>query len=285
MIKNILYLLLCFCFIGCSEKEAPESTGSQNDGSKIKVYLLGTFHFGQIGSNYDVLNAHHQQSIQELCDIIQKQRPNKVFIERQPEFEYQNNIRGFYQTYKLGGGLIERNEAWQIGFRVAKALNHPTIYQCDHPGRFGGLYEQAQNYAKANGQMPVMEHQAKGTTQPFSHTSTYDSLLYSLPLLDFLRWLNSKEVMSNSHASYVNTYPQVGYNEFGEYHKDYFVGTELTADWYRRNIYIYSKMINQLDYTEDAIFLIIGSDHVPIIQHLFASNPYFEVVEAEEWLF
>ena len=62
------------------------------------------------------------------------------------------------------------------------------------------------------------------------------------------------------------------------------MGAELTADWYRRNIKIYSKMITQLDYTENAIFLIMGNDHIPIIRHLFESNPYFEVVDTELWL-
>jgi hypothetical protein len=43
-------------------------------------------------------------------------------------------------------------------------------------------------------------------------------------------------------------------------------------------------MINQLDYSEKAIFLLIGNDHIPIIRHLFESNPYFEVMDVEKWL-
>ena len=35
---------------------------------------------------------------------------------------------------------------------------------------------------------------------------------------------------------------------------------------------------------EEAIFLIIGADHIPILKHLFESNPYFEVVKASDWL-
>ena len=43
-------------------------------------------------------------------------------------------------------------------------------------------------------------------------------------------------------------------------------------------------MINQLDDSEDAIFLIIGGDHVPILRNLFRDNPYFEVIEPKNWL-
>ncbi|WP_370451007.1 DUF5694 domain-containing protein [Olivibacter sp. XZL3] len=70
------------------------------------------------------------------------------------------------------------------------------------------------------------------------------------------------------------------------FHHDstYFMGADLTIDWYRRNILIYSKILAQLDYKEDALFLVIGNDHVPILKQLFNDNPYFEVVETEKWL-
>jgi len=47
---------------------------------------------------------------------------------------------------------------------------------------------------------------------------------------------------------------------------------------------IYTKMINQLSYEEDAVFLIIGADHVPILEYLFDTNPHFEVVKSSSWL-
>ncbi|MBK8141811.1 MAG: hypothetical protein IPK57_13020 [Chitinophagaceae bacterium] len=28
----------------------------------------------------------------------------------------------------------------------------------------------------------------------------------------------------------------------------------------------------------------LGKDHIPIIRHLFDSNPYFQVVDTEQWL-
>jgi hypothetical protein len=43
-------------------------------------------------------------------------------------------------------------------------------------------------------------------------------------------------------------------------------------------------MLAQLSYTENAIFLIIGNDHVPIIRQMFGENPYFEVIDTEKWL-
>ncbi len=47
---------------------------------------------------------------------------------------------------------------------------------------------------------------------------------------------------------------------------------------------IYTKMINQLTFDEEAIFLVMGADHIPILTHLFQSNPNFEVIDPVEWL-
>ena len=99
-----------------------------------------------------------------------------------------------------------------------------------------------------------------------------------------MKWLNSKSVQQSSHAHYINCYPQLGNTNVFHYDSTYFLGSELTVDWYRRNIKIYSKMIAQLDYSEKAIILIMGNDHIPIIRHLFNSNPYFEVIPTENWL-
>jgi hypothetical protein len=91
--------------------------------------------------------------------------------------------------------------------------------------------------------------------------------------------------MSTSHASYITNYTQIGSTDFYNYDDDdTLIGAELTADWYRRNIMIYAKVINQVAYDEPSILILIGADHVPILEYLFETNPYFEVVAASEWL-
>lgn len=257
---------------------------SQNDKPKIKVYLLGTFHFAQTDSAYDVLSEKNQKSILKLCEIVKNQKPDKVFIERMPDFEYQNKMDSLYKAYKNGDPRQRRNEIWQVAFRVAKDLKHKTIYSCDHPGQYGYYYSQIEEYAKKNNQVELLNGKGNGITIPQSSLINEDSLLMNSNLLDYMKWLNSKKVQQSSHAHYINHFPQLGNTNVFHYDSTYFLGSELTADWYRRNIKIYSKMIAQIDYSEKAIFLIMGNDHIPIIRHLFESNPYFEVVDTEKWL-
>ena len=201
-----------------------------------------------------------------------------------PDYEYQNKMDSLYQAYKKGDPRQRRNEIWQVAFRVAKDLNHKTIYSCDHPGQYGYYYSQIEEYAKKNNQVELLNGKGNGITIPESSLINEDSLLLNSDLLEYMKWLNSKSVQQSSHAHYINCYPQLGNTNVFHYDSTYFLGSELTVDWYRRNIKIYSKMIAQIDYSEKAIFLIMGNDHIPIIRHLFESNPYFEVVDTEKWL-
>lgn len=252
---------------------------------KIKVYLLGTFHFNQADTLlYDVRTEKHQQSIKKLSGIIAALKPDKVFIERMPEWEKENRVDSLYQQYRKGALSKARNEIWQVGARVAAALNHPHIYQCDQPGMYGFHYSQIADYANSHNQQDRLAFKSKGMTTPLTSLVNNDSLRNVTDLLEYMRWLNSEKVQSTSHAHYINVYPQMGNVNVFNYDSTYFLGTNLTVDWYRRNIITYAKMLAQLDYSENAIFLIIGNDHVPIIRQMFRENPYFEVMNTEKWL-
>ena len=277
MRQIILYIILTMC---CTVH-----ISAQNSNKKIKVYLLGTFHFAQTDSSYNVLDVEHQKNINQLNDIIVGINPDKIFIERMPDFENQHKMDSLYTAYlNRTKETNNRDEIWQVAFKSAKRLGHKKLYQCDHPGMYGSLYEGIQEYAKKHNQMNILEYNSIGVTKPITSIVDRDSIMKSMSLLDFMKWLNSKKVQSTSHAHYVNMYPQIGHTDVYNYKENYLLGTELTADWYRRNIYTYSKMINQLDYKEKSIFLLMGNDHIPIIRELFDSNPYFEVVATESWL-
>ena len=257
------------------------------DSVKIKVYLLGTFHFAQTDSTYNVLDKHHQESINELCEIIAEQKPDKIFVERQPEYEFQNKIDSLYKVYiDTSRPIKAKNEIYQVGFRTAKILGHKKVFQCDHPSQYGRFNRATIEYAEKNNQTDVLEAKRIGTVARYDNTVDEDSIMNNSTLLQYIQWINSPQVMNTSYASYITNYPQVGSTDYYNYDDDYtLIGAELTADWYKRNIMIYTKMINQVDYKKDkAIFLLMGGDHIPIIKNLFDANPYFQVVETSKWL-
>lgn len=274
--RKILDLVVFLLLVSCLNAQS----------KKVKVYLLGTFHFKQTEDSYNVLDLKHQKEIEKLNNIVIKLHPNKVFVERMPEFEYMNKMDSVYKDYVLNNRVLtDRNEIYQIGFKIAKELKHPKVYACDNPGKFGGLYNNLKKYSEKNNQTDFLEYKKMGETRPLLSLLDSDSIRRNVSLLEYVKFMNSKQVLETSHAAYINVYPRIGQTDvYKRFTEDYLLGTELTADWYRRNIYIYSKILNQIDYSEKSIFVVIGNDHVSILKHLFESNPFFEVMNTQKWL-
>jgi hypothetical protein len=215
------HLLLCFTFI-------IGQVFSQVSDKKIKVYLLGTFHFSQTDSSYQVMDEKHQKSINELNDIIVGLNPNKIFIERMPDFEKENKMDSLYTAYfNREKETNNPNEIWQVAFKTAKRLGHKKLYQCDHPGNYGSLYAEIEEYAKEHNQMNILEYDAKELLNQ-KQIPKQGFLMQSMTLLDFIKWLNN-EVQSTAHAHYVNVFPQIGHTDVYDYKKNYLLGTEIDS--------------------------------------------------------
>ena len=124
-------------------------TFSQTKKNKIKVYLLGTFHFTQVDTTInDVRSARNQKSIQQLSDIIYKLSPDKIFIERKPELEYKNHIDSLYQEYRKGNLRKERNEIWQVAGRTANRLNHSHLFQAGNGHKYDIDYARLERWSQ-----------------------------------------------------------------------------------------------------------------------------------------
>lgn len=260
------------------------ATFAQN--APIKVYLLGTFHFNQVeAATYDVRKARYQQDIFEITRRLYAAGIDKVFLESMPDYAIENRMDSFYQAFRQGDSLRVRNEIWQLGYRLAHWRGHKQVYFCDFPGLYGSLLAEIRAYSEKNGELEKFEKGGPGVSFSYSSRFDEDSLRQTLSLLAYLQWLNDPIYHRQLHAHYISHFPILGHKDSYQYQKEaYLLGAELTADWYRRNIKIYSHILNQLDFKEEAIFLLIGNDHIPIIQQLFADNPAFEVVPVRQWL-
>lgn len=258
--------------------------GAQN--KPIKVYLLGTFHFNQVDAAiYDVRKAEHQKDITVIIEKLYQAGIDKVFLESMPDYAIESRMDSLYQAFRKGDSMRVRNEIWQIGYRLANWRKHDRVYFCDHPGQYGTYLAQIREYSEKNGELVKFEKGGPGASFSLSRGLDIDSLRSQMSLLAYLQLLNDPQYQRMSHANYISHYPTLGHSDSYHYKKGAFLlGAELTADWYRRNIKIYSHILNQLDFQENAIFLLIGNDHIPIIRQLFAENPAFEVINTAQWL-
>jgi hypothetical protein len=64
---------------------------------------------------------------------------------------------------------------------------------------------------------------------------------------------------------------------------DTYVGADLVAKWYARNIRIFSDL-QKLAQPGDRILVIFGAGHAPILRELIKSDPNLELVEATGFL-
>src|SRR5207237_7669119 len=100
----------------------------------------------------DVLSANRQREIAEFLAVLKKFRPTKIAIES----DYGTDTRPKqYADYIAGKHELTRNEIEQVGFRLAKELDHKTIYAVDADGEFP--FPRLTDYAKAHGRSQELD--------------------------------------------------------------------------------------------------------------------------------
>ena len=262
---------------------APAQTAPAGPKGKIKVYLVGTFHFN--GAPTDVvdrgktdMSANSRQ--QELDDIIRRlaqTKADKVFVEQMPG--QQAYLDSTYARYRQRQFALRNNEVFQIGFRLADRLNRPRVYCADAPGVFD--YGAAVAYARQHGQEQVL-------VSPFSDEQP-DSLsrliaartgialgraLRDQPnetLRQKLIRMNSPAFMQANMDGYMLRLNQIG-------SATNYVGADLGGEFYKRNMRIYTALLRAVDVQRDrAIVLLVGAGHVSFLRQQLQYNSLFEV--------
>ena len=127
--------------------------------AKIKVYLVGTFHFSgsdsdlHKGTKTDMKTPEMQRELDELVSKLAQTRADKVFIEFR--LNDQPFVDSTYALYRQGQLKAGNNEVYQLAYRLAKRLDRPRVYCADAAGMLD--FEATQAYAKRHGQEKILE--------------------------------------------------------------------------------------------------------------------------------
>ena len=89
--------------------------------------------------------------------------------------------------------------------------------------------------------------------------------------------MNSPEELRRLHGRYLVAEFEVGGG--GDY-----AGADSRAVWYNRNICIFSNIERLRTAGTDRILVVIGSGHVPILEHLAENAPEYELVPSRDVL-
>ena len=230
--------------------------------ARAEVLVLGVYHMANPGHDIfnmqadDVLAPKRQAEIAQLTEVLKKFHPTKIAVEG--SFS-DNRIPKRYADYVAGKYELTRNEVEQIGFRLARELGHKTVYPVDVDGEFP--FQHIVNYAKASGRSKELDAMMGEVGAMVKAQNAY---LASHTVLETLLYMNSDDKVAEDVGFY---YREAQFGEPWDW-----AGADLVSDWFRRNMRIYSNVV-QLVESNERLLVIFGAGHLGWLQRDFASNP------------
>ncbi|QBQ40629.1 hypothetical protein E2P86_05455 [Sphingobacterium psychroaquaticum] len=252
---------------------------------KVKVVLLGTYHFNNPGNDMvkqkdrNILSQKNQEDLDHVTSLISASayKPDQIFVESY--FSQKNQLNAHYQLYlnnkynlftdTVKNARMKRyyseGETFQLGFRLAKKVKHKELYPIDSllEMRFDILLKEV----NAN---PELKKEFEQINKSLS-----DNCLDGDNLSDVFLCLNEKAKLDNNLGFYITFANKMMRG------KEYF-GANLVTDWYKRNLIMYANIQNQLKPDTKTIFVLVGTGHAAIFRTFFEMDKKFELVDLTE---
>ncbi|TSA32007.1 MAG: hypothetical protein D4R64_16960 [Porphyromonadaceae bacterium] len=248
---------------------------------QTKIMTLGVFHFDypnldavktEKNDQISVLEEPYQSEIIAISKAIEEYNPTIIAVERTPD--NQHKMDSLFLLYKSDKWILKKNEQYQLGFRIGKNLNLPKVYCVDNPGRH---YDNIESIFKDSIRLSKFE---------YYYLNSRDSI-YKLPIpkrkvssiIDALYEGNNPDFIRERLATYLlNPF------KYEEKPGD-FTGVDFeTGRWFNRNLRIFRNIQRIHHSTEDRILLIIGSEHLNLLNLFFDISREFEFVSPLPYL-
>lgn len=242
--------------------------------TKPVIVVFGTYHFDNPGRDLvnpevdNVLTDKRQKEIVEFVALIKKYKPTRIAVE-QPTTNAKLNER--YTAYVNGKAGLTANEVDQIGFRLAKDLNHKQVYTVDWQGNFD--IDRVIKAAAANNQTAITD----GVINKFkSLGAKYDAMKKTATITEILRSMNEQKEIDETHRIYLSTIRVGGADDYA--------GADMARDWYERNLKIYANILRITESPTERVLVVIGASHVKLLQQFAAESGDFELESASKYL-
>lgn len=272
-----LILLLCAIVLANSNL----SGQAHKTAAPVKIMTLGTFHFAfpnldavktEEKDKISVLDAPYQSEISVISKAIVNFRPTIIAVELTPD--QQLVLDSLYALYKDNKFTLGKGEVFQLGFRTAKQLNLQTIYCVNDWGRhYDHISELIQDSTRAAGL------EAYYLNSPDSVFRIPDNSKKVTSIIQELIELNQPEQIKERLSLYLLN-PFKYEEEPGD-----FTGVDFeTGRWFSRNLRIFRNIQRIPHSAEDRMLLIIGREHLNLLNLFFDVSKEFELVSPLPYL-
>lgn len=247
---------------------------NQTTTAPAKVMLLGVFHFANPGLDavkhptIDVMTPASQAYLEQLTAQLLRFKPTKVLLEYDPANEEKMNQR--YRDYLAGNYALERNEIYQLGFRVAKQAGLASVQSFDErntPWR-SELWDYMPKHDPA--MMAAVEALIAKLSADGERAHT------TLNLRELMQLHNSPDYDRANKDFYLLINP-VGAEQ------KLFHGADSAASWWHRNFRMYANI--QLHAKPGERILVIGGQgHTAILRDLLDIDTRIDAEDPRPYL-
>lgn len=238
---------------------------------KKQVLLVGTFHYANPGLDvaqvkaFDIMSEKSQKELELMSDKIKKFGPDKIFVEW--EFSKQADLEKFYN--KKTDSLFKNNksEITQLALRTAKKLNHKKLYGMNVYTSFP--YDSLMMSMEKANQKDLMKRNNESTKK---FERDHNERITKSSLQNMMLYYNTKQFENENIQWYLEIANRAG-------NPDDFTGPSLVANWYKRNLIMYSLIQKLTESTDNKIMILVGAGHAALIREFITHDPEFELVE------
>ncbi|MGI4758079.1 MAG: DUF5694 domain-containing protein [Janthinobacterium lividum] len=257
----------------------------------VQVMIVGFAHLSQLNSGQapvDVLQPVHQRSLAHVREVLGTFQVDAVMVEMEPK--EQAELTAKYKAFCGPEHVVpkgeERDEIVQVAFPLAcrQSLGEVTAIN---------FYDSTPQAMLASGENIARYQGELGQLQGFARPLSKQLADGSVSLYDFIRTINAPDKIELSHRLLFNT---PAYVRDGDFHDPpvnvdmqrvdkHYIGVEFIELFYNRNLRIYSNILQaQQRLGSKRILIMLGQNHVGVLQELLRHNPNFQVVESASYL-
>lgn len=197
----------------------------------------------------------------------------------------QNKIDSLYNEYLKGNYELPINESYQVGFRLAKMLNHNRVYCVDAWGSINEYFDgDNKNVFTPKEEKLSMFEKLKAYSDSLltvdkENDDKGKSSLHNKTLQQILYESNQPEKISRDHAGYLNDLFL-----FEENYGDYAGVDWISASWFNRNMRIFRNIQRITESADDRIFILYGSGHLYLLQNYLEASQKYNVVSVLDYI-